>query len=57
VRFLRKDVAVAHASCELLGDARTPDPRHCMITFVLTRQDGVWLIAAAQNTEINRTVK
>ena len=57
VRFLRKDVAVAHASCELLGDARTPNPRHTLITFVLTRQDGAWLIAAAQNTEINRTVK
>jgi hypothetical protein len=24
---------------------------------VLTRQDGEWLIAAAQNTEINRVVK
>jgi ketosteroid isomerase-like protein len=57
VRFLRKDVAVAHASCELLGDARTPNPRRCLITFVLARQDGAWLIAAAQNTEINRTVK
>lgn len=57
VRFLRKDVAVAHASCELLGDARTANLRHCLITFVLTQQDGGWLIAAAQNTEINRTVK
>ena len=57
VRFLRKDVAVAHASCELLGVARTPNPRHGLITFVLTWQDGAWLIAAAQNTEINRTVK
>ncbi|MGB8030545.1 MAG: SgcJ/EcaC family oxidoreductase [Terracidiphilus sp.] len=57
VRFLGKDVAVAHASWELLGDARTPNPRHGLITFVLTRQEGAWLIAAAQNTEINRTVK
>lgn len=57
VRFLRSDVAVAHASCELLGDARTPNPRHCVLTFVLTRQDGNWFIAAAHNTEINRTVK
>lgn len=57
VRFLRNDVAVVHASSELFGDARTPNPRRGMITFVLTRQDGGWLIAAAQNTEINRTVK
>ncbi|MGB6686976.1 MAG: SgcJ/EcaC family oxidoreductase [Terracidiphilus sp.] len=57
VRFLRKDVAVAHASMELLGDARTSNPRHTLATFVLTRQNGGWLIAAAQNTEINRTVK
>jgi hypothetical protein len=41
----------------LLGDGRTPNPRYGLITFVLTRQDGSWLISAAQNTEINRTVK
>jgi ketosteroid isomerase-like protein len=57
VRFLRKDVAVAHASAELLGDARTPNPRHTLLTLVLTRENGEWLIAVAQNTEINRTVK
>ena len=56
VRFLRKDVAVAHVSMELLGDTRTPVPRHTTATFVLTWQDRKWLIAAAQNTEINRTV-
>ena len=57
VRFLRRDVAVAHASWELLGDTRTPNPRHGLFTFVLARQDGSWFIAVAQNTEINRTVK
>jgi uncharacterized protein (TIGR02246 family) len=57
VRFLRKDVAIAHVSWELLGDARTPKPRRGVLLFVLTRQNGGWLIAAAQNTEINRTVK
>jgi uncharacterized protein (TIGR02246 family) len=56
VRFLRNDVAVAHVSMELLGDARTSNPRRSTATFVLTRQNGGWLIAAAQNTEINRTV-
>lgn len=57
VRLLRKDVALAHARCELVGDARTQDVRRCVLTFVLTRQNNGWLIAAAQNTEINRTVK
>ncbi|MGH7746047.1 MAG: SgcJ/EcaC family oxidoreductase [Candidatus Dormibacteria bacterium] len=57
VRFLRKDVAVAHVSWVLRGDARTPDPRRGVLLFVLTRQDGGWAIASAQNTEINRTVK
>jgi len=57
VRFLRKDVAVAHVRCELLGDARTANPRVTVLTLVLTRQDGEWLIAAAHNTEINRVVK
>jgi ketosteroid isomerase-like protein len=57
VRLLRKDVALAHADCELLGDARTQNLRRCVLTFVLTRQNEGWLIAGAQNTEINRTVK
>lgn len=57
VRFLRKDIAIAHADWQLLGDARTTTPRRGVLLFVLTRQDGGWLIAAAQNTEINRTVK
>jgi len=57
VRFLRKDVAVALVNSELVGDARTPNPRHTVLMFVVTRQNGGWLIAAAQNTEINRTVK
>jgi uncharacterized protein (TIGR02246 family) len=57
VRFLRKDVAVAHVSMEMLGDARTPSPRHTTATFILTREDSGWLIAAGQNTEINRIVQ
>jgi ketosteroid isomerase-like protein len=57
VRFLRKDVAIAHVSWELLGDARTQSARRGVFLFVLTRQDSGWLIAAAQNTEIERTVK
>ena len=57
VRLLQKDVAVALVNSELVGDARTPNPRHTVLTLVLSRQKGGWLIAAAQNTEINRTVK
>jgi hypothetical protein len=57
VRFLRKQVAVAHVNWELLGDARTQNPRHGVFIFVLTRKNAGWLIAAAQNTEIERTAK
>jgi ketosteroid isomerase-like protein len=57
VRFLRKDVALAHVDSELLGDARTQNARRGELTFVLTRENTGWLVAAAQNTEINRTVK
>jgi hypothetical protein len=57
VRFLRKEVAIARVSWELLGDARTPNPRRGVFLFVLNREHTGWLIAAAQNTEINRTVK
>lgn len=57
VRFLRKDVAVAVANSELVGDTRTPNARHTVLTIVLTGRNGEWLIAAAQNTEIARTVK
>jgi hypothetical protein len=57
VRFLRKEVAIAHVHWELLGDVRTQDPRRGVFLFVLTRQNAAWLIGAAQNTEINRSVK
>lgn len=57
VRILGNDVAVAHVRWELPGDARTPNPRRGILTFGLTRQEDKWLIAAAQNTEINRSVK
>jgi hypothetical protein len=57
IRFLRKEVAIAHVNWKLLGDARTQNPRRGVFIFVLTRQNAGWLIAAAQNTEIERTVK
>jgi ketosteroid isomerase-like protein len=57
VRLLRKGVAIAHVNWKLLGDDRTQNPRRGVFIFVLTRQTVGWLIAAAQNTEINRAVK
>jgi uncharacterized protein (TIGR02246 family) len=57
VRFLRNEVAIAHVHWELLGDARTQNPRRGMFMFVLNGQNAGWLIAGAQNTEIERTVK
>lgn len=54
VRFLRKDVAVAHIQAELQGDSRTKDTRHTLLVMILTKENGRWLIAVAQNTEINR---
>ncbi len=56
VRFLREDVALAHVSWQLFGDARTSTTRHGVFLFVLTRENGEWQIATAQNTEINRIV-
>jgi len=54
VRLLRKDVAVAHVQNELQGDARTKDPRHSLLVMILTKENGRWLLAVVQNTEINR---
>jgi ketosteroid isomerase-like protein len=54
VRFIRKDVAVAHIETELLGDARTKNPRRTLVVMILTQEGGRWLIAVAQNTEISR---
>src|SRR5262249_8628951 len=54
VRFLSKDVAVAHVQTELLGDARAKNPRRTLAVMILTQDAGGWRIAVAQNTEINR---
>lgn len=56
VRLLRNGTAIAHVNWELQGDERTHDPRRGVFLFVLTRQGAGWQIAAAQNTEIHRTV-
>ena len=54
VRFLRSDVAVAHIQGELQGDSRVKEPRHNLLLCILTKENGQWLIAVVQNTEINR---
>lgn len=51
VRFLRKDVAVTHESWEMIDEARSMSPRKFVLTAVLTREDGEWLVAALQDTE------
>jgi uncharacterized protein (TIGR02246 family) len=56
VRFLRPDVALLHATWELRGDTgiegKLLPPRQGVLTFVVARQDGRWLVEAAQNTDI-----
>jgi hypothetical protein len=54
VRFLRKDVAAVQVQTEMAGDARTQNLRRSFLTIILTQEGGRWLIAVAQNTEINR---
>ena len=54
-RFLRPEIAVVHVLWTLVGH-RNPDgtpgqPRKGIFTQVLQKQDGKWLIAAAQNTD------
>ncbi|HET9001598.1 MAG TPA: SgcJ/EcaC family oxidoreductase [bacterium] len=57
VRLIRPDVAIAHGAWTMVGDSRTTESRSGTMTFVVTRDRDRWLIRAAQNTEINRTVK
>jgi uncharacterized protein (TIGR02246 family) len=50
VRFLTPDVAVVHRGAEAIFN-RGQVKRRWFMTLVMTRQDGRWLIAAAQNTQ------
>jgi uncharacterized protein (TIGR02246 family) len=53
VRFLRPDVAIVHWSWKIAGDRNadgTPrQPRYGMMTMVVEKRDGSWLVAASQN--------
>jgi uncharacterized protein (TIGR02246 family) len=53
VRLLRPEVAVLHWSWKIVGD-RNPDgtarqPRYGMMTMVVEKRNGSWLVAASQN--------
>ena len=50
VRFIHQDVAVAHVAWTQRGDPRFKEPRHGILTFVVTREGDQWLLDAAQNT-------
>ncbi|MGH8216185.1 MAG: SgcJ/EcaC family oxidoreductase [Rhodanobacteraceae bacterium] len=55
VKFIRPDIAVAHASWKMTGmhmPPGIPAPDHGIQMLVLTQQDGTWRIAEFQNTLI-----
>lgn len=56
VRFLRPDVAIAHKEAfAIRADGEPIDLEHAMnALYVLTKEDGRWLIAARQNTLVHR---
>ena len=57
VKFLRPDIAVAHVTWELNGllgrdGQKLPRVVRGIMTWMLTKDDGIWRIAAFQNTTI-----
>ena len=50
VRFVHKDVALAHVAWTQLGDARFKEPRRGMLSFLVTRDGDRWVLNAVQNT-------
>jgi uncharacterized protein (TIGR02246 family) len=55
IRFLNDDTAVmiTEGGVVFPGEAEVPSERFSIQTFVLTKQDGQWLIEAFQNTRID----
>jgi uncharacterized protein (TIGR02246 family) len=49
VRLLRPDIAMVHVSWTITGDPRDPQPRSYLMTMVVSKRNGRWLIVAAQN--------
>lgn len=59
VKFLKPDIALVHVSWGMKGD-KDPDgtprqPRRGILTHVVTKHGGRWLIQASQNTNIRET--
>ena len=49
MRLLRPDIALVHVSWTITGDPRDPQPRSYLMTMVVVKRDGHWLVVAAQN--------
>ena len=53
VRFLRPDVAIVHWSWKIVGDRNVDvtsrQPRYGMMTMVVEKRSGSWLVVASQN--------
>jgi uncharacterized protein (TIGR02246 family) len=56
IRFIKSDVAAVDARWEMTGakDAEGQDrpPRKGLLNFVMTKEDGTWLITVMHNTEL-----
>jgi uncharacterized protein (TIGR02246 family) len=56
VRFLTPDIAIAHVLTALIGqkmaDGTMVSPRRALLTQVLQKQSGKWLIVASHNTDV-----
>jgi len=56
VRFLSPDIAIAHLLTSLVGqkmaDGTAVPPRRALLTQVLQKQSGKWMIVASQNTDV-----
>jgi uncharacterized protein (TIGR02246 family) len=60
VKYIKKDVAVLHINWGLSGDF-DPDgtprqPRNGIFTWVVTKENGQWLLAAVHNVNKRKTV-
>jgi uncharacterized protein (TIGR02246 family) len=60
IRFLTPEVAVAHVLTSLVGQ-KTPEgapvpPRKALLTQVLQKRNGKWMIVASQNTDVRAAV-
>ncbi|MGA7930402.1 MAG: SgcJ/EcaC family oxidoreductase [Candidatus Sulfotelmatobacter sp.] len=56
VRFLTPDIAIAHVLTALVGqkiaDGTVVSPRRALLTQVLQKQSGDWMIVASHNTDV-----